>query len=123
MAYALMNMEGEDGKALYITLAMDLLLSGPEDLARNLHEPVEFGLRACGIISDEALLQEKATRFSEILASLAFVLKDDILVDAGCVNDLVSLAVNFNTIAVAHYPESALSWLKCEDRNYIVSYE
>ena len=123
MAYALMNMEGEDGKALYITLAMDLLLSGPEDLARNLHEPVEFGLRVCGIISDEALLQEKATRFSEILASLAFVLKDNILVDAGCVNDLVSLAMNFNTIAVAHYPESTLSWLKCEDRNYIVSYE
>ena len=123
MALYVMDSGEDGGEALYITLAKDLLLGSRYDLADDLYDPVKASLFICGLITEEDLLHEKAIVFSRAMASLAFTLKDDILTDGDCINDVISMVLNFNTIMVAHYPESTLAWLKSGDKNYLMSYE
>ncbi len=108
------------GEKLYLTLAKDLLFGTESKLANDLRGPVEVGLRYSGMALEESEIPAKAVRLSNILASLTLVLMDDILTDMDTLNGLISLFLNFDKISIAHYPELALAWLRCDDRNFSV---
>lgn len=123
IGYGIMNQD-VGGEKCYVALFKDLILSNESSMVQHLQPVVHFALEICfdvlygeGYITDEAL-DEKAHSYSEKISSLAILLSKELITDVDSINGLVSLAMNFEGVAIAHNHDLTFSWMKTMDGNY-----